>query len=127
MPARTMHQERARLAARMALSAGIALYGCTSGAQEFPSRQITIVVPVPAGGGSDTFARLIAQKLSTAFGRVVLVDNRAGAGSTIGTEYAARAQPDGHTLLYVSAAVMLMNTFYPKLSIDTRQIGRAHV
>jgi tripartite-type tricarboxylate transporter receptor subunit TctC len=115
------HQVRARLAALLRVIAVVALFSGGAGAQDFPTRQITIVVPVPAGGGSDTFARLIAQKLSAAFARNVLVDNRAGAGSTIGTEFVARAQPDGHTLLYVSAAIMLMNTFYPKLTFDTRR------
>ena len=65
----------------------------------FPSREITIVVPFPAGGGVDLLARVLAAKLTTSLGKAVLVDNRAGATGIIGTEFAARALPDGHTLI----------------------------
>src|SRR5688572_28198500 len=95
--------------ASVLLATSTALLGVNGWAQEFPSRQVTIIVPVPPGGGSDTFARFIAQKLSTSFGRIVLVDNRPGASSTIGTEAVVRSPPDGHTLLYVASAITLMN------------------
>lgn len=87
-------------------------------AQEFPSRQITIVVPVPPGGGTDLWARLIAPKLSANFNRVVLVDNKPGASSTIGTEAVIRSQPDGHTLLFVSPSITLMSDFYGRPGFD---------
>ncbi len=90
-------------------------------AQDFPSRQITIMVPVPPGGGSDMIARFIGQKLAASFGRTVIVENRPGASSTIGTEAVVRAQPDGHTLLYVASSVALMTTFYAKLTFDPRR------
>ena len=106
---------------RILVTTCIGLISCYTSAQEFPSRQITIIVPVSAGGGSDTFARAIAQKLSTGFGRIVLVDNRPGASSTIGTEVVVRAPPDGHTLLYAASAITLMNAFYSKLTFDTRR------
>ena len=107
-----------RLAA--ALAASTILFGGCGWAQEFPNRQITIVVPVPPGGGSDLWARLIAPKLGASFNRIVLVDNKPGAGSTIGTEAVVRAQPDGHTLLFVSASITLMSEFYSKPGFDPR-------
>jgi len=68
-------------------------------ADEYPTKTITIVVPFPAGGTADAQARLIAKGLSSRLGKPVIVDNRAGAGGRIGTDVAARAVPDGHTLL----------------------------
>ncbi len=68
-------------------------------AQAFPSKTITIVVPVPAGGGPDLAARVLAEKLSAKLGQAVVVDNRPGAGTLLGAAAVAKAAPDGHTLL----------------------------
>ena len=73
-------------------------------AQTYPSKPIRMLLPYPAGGPNDIFARVIAQKLSEAFGKQVVIDNRGGAGGVIGTEIAARATADGHTLLFGGAA-----------------------
>ena len=68
-------------------------------AEDYPSRTISLVVAFPAGGGVDTVGRVVAQKLTDALGQQVIVVNRPGAGSVIGTRDVARAQPDGYTLL----------------------------
>src|SRR5207247_8097759 len=66
--------------------------------QEFPSKPVRFIVPYAAGGSGDLLARLLGNKLSTMWGQQVMVDNRAGAGGLIGTEAAARSEPDGYTL-----------------------------
>jgi tripartite-type tricarboxylate transporter receptor subunit TctC len=76
-------------------------------AQTFPTRQITLVVPVAAGGGVDTAARILSEKLQDKFKQSVIVENRPGAGSTIGANFVAKATPDGHTLLLMEPAAIL--------------------
>src|SRR5215470_12407797 len=68
-------------------------------AQDYPSRPITLIVPYPAGGGVDVMGRLVGAKLSNALGQQVVIENRGGAGGMIGTRDAARAAPDGYTLV----------------------------
>ncbi|MBI4191955.1 MAG: tripartite tricarboxylate transporter substrate binding protein, partial [Betaproteobacteria bacterium] len=68
-------------------------------AQAFPNKPIRIIVPAPPGGGTDQVTRIIGQYLGSAFGEQVIIDNRGGAGGTIGTDLAAKASPDGYTLV----------------------------
>src|SRR5688572_22280946 len=82
-------------AALSTIAVGIPL---ASHAQTFPSKPIRIIVAFPAGGGTDIVARMIAPKLGEALGTQVVIDNRAGAQGIVGTELAAKAPPDGHTL-----------------------------
>jgi tripartite-type tricarboxylate transporter receptor subunit TctC len=90
-------------------------------AQEFPARGIRIVVPFPPGGGTDVFARVVGQRLQEAFAQPVIVDNRAGAGSNIGTELVAKSPPDGHTVLFTTTAVAINVTLYARLPFDARK------
>jgi tripartite-type tricarboxylate transporter receptor subunit TctC len=90
-------------------------------AQSFPSKPIRIVVPSSAGGGADTTARLLAQKLSDLFGQQAIVDNRPGAGNIIGTEMVAKAPPDGYTLLMAINNHAINASLYRKLPYDPIQ------
>lgn len=85
----------------------------------FPSRAIRIVVPFPPGGFNDQLARILAQKLHEAWGQAVLVENRPGGGSQIGTQAVAKATPDGYTLLMASFAFAVNPALYPKLPYDS--------
>jgi tripartite-type tricarboxylate transporter receptor subunit TctC len=78
-----------------------------------------MIVPFGVGGPGDVFARLIAQKLGEHLGRNVFVENHPGAGGTIGTGVAARAAPDGYTLVVISSSFMINASLYPKLPYDT--------
>jgi tripartite-type tricarboxylate transporter receptor subunit TctC len=78
-------------------------------AQDFPSRAITIIVPQPPGGGTDIISRIVAQQLSEQLGKPVVIENKAGAGTLVGTDAAAKAAPDGYTLLAGLTANMAVN------------------
>lgn len=89
-------------------------------AQDFPSRPIRLIVPWPPGGISDTSARILAQHMAASMGQPVVVDNRPGAGSTIGTDIVSKSAPDGYTFLYADVTATAINaTAYPKLHYDT--------
>jgi tripartite-type tricarboxylate transporter receptor subunit TctC len=87
-------------------------------AQSYPSRPVRIVVPFAAGGNVDLFARLIGQWLSERLRQPFVIENRPGAGTTIGTEAVVRAAPDGYTLLMASTAATINATIYEKLSFN---------
>lgn len=99
-----------RLSAAMLASAIAAwLAPAASFAQDFPSRAITIIVPQPPGGGTDIISRIVAQQLSEQLGKPVVIENKAGAGTLVGTDAAAKAAPDGYTLLAGLTANMAVN------------------
>ena len=87
-------------------------------AEGYPTRPVRLIVGFPPGGGTDVAARLISQWLSGRFGQTIIVENRPGAGSTIATEVAARADADGYTLLLVSTAHAINATLYDRLNYD---------
>src|SRR5215471_15239001 len=76
-------------------------------AQAYPARPITLIVPYPAGGGVDAMGRIVGQKLSEALGQQVVIENRGGAGGMIGTRDAARAAPDGYTIVMLLTGISL--------------------
>ena len=84
----------------------------------YPEKQITLVIPFAPGGANDNLGRIIAQSLSVELKQTVIVENRAGAGTTIGAEYVANSKPDGYTLLLVSAAHVISSSIYSKLRFD---------
>ena len=88
-------------------------------AEGYPSKSIRIVVPYPPGGFNDTLARTLGRKLTEAWKQPVIVDNRPGGGTTIGTNLAAKAPPDGHTLLIVSFAFAVNPSLYTELPYDS--------
>jgi len=87
--------------------------------QNYPNRPVRIVVPYPPGGGTDILARTLAQKLTELLGQPVVVDNRAGANGIIGTDQAAKAKPDGYTVLIAIATHAINPMLYAKLPYDT--------
>jgi tripartite-type tricarboxylate transporter receptor subunit TctC len=90
------------------------------GAQStYPTRPIRVVVPSSPGGGLDFTARAIGQQLTSAWGQAVVIDNRAGAGGTIGPDLVAKSIPDGYTLLIISASFAVNPSVYPKLPYDS--------
>ena len=94
------------------------MFAATSNAQPFPTKPIKIIVPFPAGGTVDFFARVISTKLSDALGQSVLVENRAGAGGNIAAEAVAKAAPDGYTLLMGSEIIAINTSLYSKIGYD---------
>jgi tripartite-type tricarboxylate transporter receptor subunit TctC len=107
-----------RLGAALMLGAAMLAADRSGHAQEYPVRTVRIVTPFAPGGGTDIFARILAQRLTEVYGQQVIVDNRPGAGSTLGTEYVARAPADGYTLLMTSASFSFSPGLYPKLRYD---------
>src|SRR5258708_26107989 len=94
-----MRAKETAMLARFALAVLVTLAGSAAEAEPYPDRPVTLIVPYAAGGGSDVLARLLTEPLSKALGQPIIIDNRAGAGSRIGTEIAAKSAPDGYTLL----------------------------
>ena len=87
-------------------------------ADDWPTRPVTWLVPYPAGGGSDTFARPVAQFVADRLGQAMVIDNRAGAGGTIGTAIVARAPADGYRLLVGDTGLTYAPTIYPRAGFD---------
>src|SRR3989441_9397218 len=98
-----------------------ALLSSTVQAQGFPERPVQIITPYAAGGGLDIITRTLAQRLSTQWGKQVLVDNKPGAGSTLGTALAAKAPKDGYTLLVASTPLGVAPAVYATLPYDARR------
>jgi len=90
-----------------------------SAAQEYPTKAIRFVVPFAPGGGTDIIGRVVAQALNDALGQPVVVDNRGGAGSTLGTEIVAKSPADGYTILFGNISLAFNATLYTELRYDT--------
>jgi tripartite-type tricarboxylate transporter receptor subunit TctC len=88
---------------------------------DYPTRPITLVVPYPPGGGNDVIARLVAAKMSQSLGQPIVIENRAGAGSTIGTRDVARSAPNGYTLLIATSSLAINPSLYPDADYDPQK------
>ena len=101
------------------IAAAVLAAPMTAMAQNYPTKPIRLIVAFPAGGSTDIIARLVAQRLGEKLGQQVIVDNRGGAGGTIGTEIAARAAPDGHTLtMGTTSTHVIAPAAYAKVNYD---------
>jgi tripartite-type tricarboxylate transporter receptor subunit TctC len=87
----------------------------------WPTKPITFIVPYPPGGGTDVIARILQEPLSKQLGEPIVIENRGGAGGSLGTGVAARATPDGHTLLFTLSSHSINPVIYPKLPYDTER------
>src|SRR5213594_1642901 len=95
---------------------------CHGAAAQYPSRPVRLLVPIPPGGGPDIVARLIAPKLSDAFGQPVVVENRVGGNGNLAGELVAKSPPDGYTLLLGMDSLMVINPhLYTKMPFDPRK------
>lgn len=108
-----------RLSPRLLLSILCLLgFSTFANAQTYPTRNITIIVPFPAGGSADTLARILGARLSEKFGQPVVVDNKPGVGGNIGTDLVAKAAPDGYTLLLAPSSIAIAPHLYKRLAYD---------
>src|ERR1044071_9224063 len=96
----------------------LALFAGIAQAQPYPAKAIRLIVPCPPGGSNDIVGRMVGQQLGERLGQSVVVDKRGGAGGTIGTDMAAKAAPDGYTLLLISVAHAFNPAMYRKLPYD---------
>ncbi len=107
---------------RAAVSACLLVALASTGhGQDYPSRPVRVIVPFAPGGPNDLIVRLVATKLADSLGQPFLVENRAGAGGNIGTDYVARSAPDGYTLLSVGPGSLIINPLMGKVPYDTER------
>jgi len=108
---------------RSTIAIALALVSLPAGAQaqDYPTRPVTIIVPFPAGGPTDTIARVTAQSMSKPLGQQIIVENVAGAGGTLGAGRASRSAPDGYTLLLHHIGLATADTLYRKLPYSTKK------
>ena len=104
--------------AAIAAAALLAAAGATHAQTTYPVKPIRFIAPFAAGGGTDLIARTLAQKLAEALGQTVIVDNRPGGGAVIGTDLAAKAPPDGYTIMIATPTMAVNPSFIPKLPYD---------
>jgi tripartite-type tricarboxylate transporter receptor subunit TctC len=103
---------------RTLCAAAMGLVGVAAGAQGYPNKPIRIIVPFSAGGGVDTLARLVGERVSEQVGQPVVIENRAGAGGNIATAYVASSPADGYTILIGANGLAANTTLYPNQSFD---------
>jgi tripartite-type tricarboxylate transporter receptor subunit TctC len=106
---------RRTLVAALLLAAGLAH------AQDYPSKPIRMIVPYPPGGGTDVVARIVNEKLAVELGQSIVIDNKGGAGGSVGTEIASKAPADGYTILLTLSSHTINPKLFPKLGYDVER------
>ena len=106
------------LGAAAAAGLGLVAPGAWAQAAAWPAKPVNLVVPFPAGGGTDAFARPLSAQFSKMTGKTLVIDNKGGAGGTVGASYAAKAAPDGYTLFMGAVHHTIAPSMYPKLDYD---------
>jgi tripartite-type tricarboxylate transporter receptor subunit TctC len=110
-----------RQSARLSIAAALFLTPALAAGQNYPSKPIRLIIPQAPSGGGDVIARALGARLFEALGQAIVYDNRAGAGGSIGTDLAAKAPPDGHTLLIVTSAHAINPALYTSLPYDSEK------
>ena len=103
---------------RLAAAGAAVLAGAAAAQADWPTRPVTMIVPFPAGGGTDAFARPLSAQFTRIVGQTLVVDNRGGAGGTVGASVAAKAHPDGYTLFMGAVHHAIAPSIYPRLDYD---------
>jgi tripartite-type tricarboxylate transporter receptor subunit TctC len=112
------NEEKTMKRSFVCIAALACLCGSQAWAQDYPGKQVRLVLPFPAGGGSDIIARVMAQKLTASLGQPVVVDNRAGASGNVAAEIVAKAPADGYTLLFGNSSLSISPAVFAKLNYD---------
>ena len=120
-----LKQSIARAHAIKICSAVVLFSSAAALAQNYPAKNITLIVPYPAGGGTDLFARAISQDMGRQFEKQIVIDNRSGASGNIGAEAVARAAPDGYTLLYTASPIAVSKVLSKDIHFDAQRDLRA--
>ncbi len=102
----------------LCLLAGLSSVFSPAHAQAYPNKPIRLIVPYPPGGGTDVIARIVQERLSRVLAQTVIIENRGGAGGSLGTEIVAKASPDGYTVLFTLSSHTINPAIYPKLGFD---------
>ena len=105
--------------AAVALTALLATSGAQGQAGTYPDKPIRFVVPYPPGGGTDVIARIVHERFQAALGQTIVIENKGGAGGSVGTDVVAKAAPDGYTVLFTLSSHTINPAIFPKLSYDT--------
>src|SRR3954469_22321176 len=104
---------------RIALATALTALAAPVFAQPYPNKPIHLIVPYPAGGGTDFFARLVGQKMSELIGQPIVIENKPGAATNLGADFVVKAQPDGYTILLGDLATFAANqSLYKKIPFD---------
>ena len=117
-PQHNTMQRRDLLLGAAAAGLGLAAPGAWAQASAWPTKPVNLVVPFPAGGGTDAFARPLSAQFSKVTGKTLVIDNKGGAGGTVGASYASKAQPDGYTLFMGAVHHTIAPSMYAKLDYD---------